>query len=116
MRIEVFEITSKKDKVYLELLEQYETNFELQALLDDSIVPYEVALAGDFRLISMMNRAIDIDGIRVYLVKDVDNDTFVWVIGKFASDEKINMYPLLKEQSKELQLAIRSVLIEKKLI
>ena len=116
MKIEIFEITSKKDKIYLELLEQYKTNLELQALLDDSIIHYEKILAGDFRLITMMNRVIDMDGIRVYLVKNIDNDTFVWVIGKFDSDEKINMYPLLREQSKELQLAIRRVLIEKNLI
>jgi hypothetical protein len=47
------------------------------------------------------------------LVKDVDNDTFVWVIGKFADDEEITMYPLLKKQPKKLQLEIRRTLIEK---
>jgi hypothetical protein len=68
---------------------------------------------GDLRLITMLNYAVDMDDIKVYLVKDVDNDTFVWVIGKFIYDEKISMYPLLKEQSKELQLEILRVLIEK---
>jgi hypothetical protein len=33
MKIEVFEIESKKDKVYQELLEQYETNPELQEFI-----------------------------------------------------------------------------------
>jgi hypothetical protein len=50
------------------------------------------------------------------LVKDVDKDIFVLVIGKFADDGKITMYPLLKKQSKSLQLEIRSVLIEKGLM
>jgi hypothetical protein len=116
MKIEVFEITSKEDKVYQELLEQYRTNPEVQALLQESIIPDEIIWAGDFRLITMLNYAIDIDSIKVYLVKDVDNDTFVWVIGKFIDDDKISMYPLLKEQSKDLQLEIRNVLIEKGLM
>ena len=33
MKIEVFEIVSKEDKVYQELLEQYKTNPKVQALL-----------------------------------------------------------------------------------
>jgi hypothetical protein len=116
MKIEVFEITSKEDKLYRELLEQYKTNSEVQALLHEYIIPSEIIWTGDFRLITMLTRAIDMDSIKVYLVKDVDNDTFVWVIGKFVDDGKITMYPLLKEQSEELQLEIRSVLIEKGLL
>jgi hypothetical protein len=116
MKIEVFEIASKEDKVYQELLEQYKANPEVQELLDESILPFETILAGNLRLITMLNSAIDMDGIKVYLVKDVDNDIFVWVIGKFVDDGEIIMYPLLKEQSKYLQLEIRSVLIEKGLM
>jgi hypothetical protein len=116
MKIEVFEISSKEDEVYLELLEQYKTNPEVQALLDESIIQSEMIWAGDFRLITMLDRSLNMDGIKAYLVKDVDNDTFVWVIGKFVDVGKITMYPLLKEQSKELQLEIRSVLIEKGLM
>ncbi|MHC6203171.1 hypothetical protein ACYULU_08245 [Breznakiellaceae bacterium SP9] len=116
MRIEVFEIISKEDAVYRELLEQYKTNPEVQMLLDEPIILSKLIWAGDFRLITMLKRSIDMDTIKVYLVKDVDTDTFVWVIGKFVDDGKITMYPLLKEQSKELQLEIRSVLIEKGLI
>jgi hypothetical protein len=37
MKIEAFEIASKEDKVYRELLEQYKTNPELQALLHEFI-------------------------------------------------------------------------------
>ena len=33
MKVEIFEISSKEDKIYVELLEQYKTNCELQALL-----------------------------------------------------------------------------------
>ena len=116
MKIEVFEITSKEDKIYQELLEQYKTNHELQALLDEFIIPVELVRTGDLRLITVLDRAIDMDNIQVYLVKDVDNDIFVWVIGKFEYDGEITMYPLLKEQSKSLQLEIRSVLIEKGLL
>jgi hypothetical protein len=104
----------------------------VRGLLNEFIIPSELVLAGDFRLITMLNQAIDWDNIRVYLVKDLDNDTFVWVIGKFEKEkdsdnysalidqvmdeEDIIMYPLLKKQSKELQLAIRRALIEKGLI
>jgi hypothetical protein len=104
----------------------------VQALLHESIVPSEGILAGDFRLITMLDQAIDMDSIKIYLAKDIDNDTFVWVIGKFVDSEKISMFPflkgkfldsgkitmfpLLKEQSEDLQLEIRSVLIEKGLI
>jgi hypothetical protein len=63
-----------------------------------------------------LNYAIDMDGIKVYLVKDVDNDNFLWLIGKYINDNEIDMFPLLKEQSKELQLEIRKVLIEKGLL
>ncbi|MDR1893392.1 MAG: hypothetical protein LBQ61_01710 [Spirochaetales bacterium] len=114
MKIEIFEIASKEDKIYRELLEQYKTNPEVQALLHESIIRSEMILSGDFRLITMLNRSIDTDNIQVYLVKD--NDTFVWVIGKFVDDGKITMYPLLKEQSKELQLEVQNVLIKKGLI
>jgi hypothetical protein len=116
MKIEVFEIASKEDKVYQELLEQYKTNPEVQGLLNEFIIPEEIVCAGDFRLITMLNRAIDMDSMKAYLVKDADNDIFVWVIGKFEDDEKINMYPLLKKQSKKLQLAIRNALIKKGLL
>jgi hypothetical protein len=64
----------------------------------------------------MLNQAIDMDDIKVYLVKDVDTDTFVWVIGKFVDNGEITMYPLLKKQSKKLQLEIRRTIIEKGLI
>jgi hypothetical protein len=116
VKIEVFEIASKEDKVYRELLKQYKTNPEVQALLHESIIPSEMVWAGDFRLITMLNHSMDMDSIKVYLVKDVDSDIFMWIIGKFVYDGKIIMYPLLKEQSKELQLEIRSVLLEKGLI
>ena len=132
MKIEVFEIASKEDKIYQELLEQYKTNPEVQELLDEYIIPSELIWAGDFRLITILNRVIDWDNFKVYLVKDVDNDTFVWVIGKFEKEndidkhsvlideimdeEDITMYPLLKKQSKKLQLAIRKALIEKGLM
>ena len=116
MKIEVFEITSKEDNIYQELLEQYKTNPELQELLNKFIIPEELVLMGDFRLITMINQVIDWDIMKVYLVKEVDNDTFVWVIGKSEKEEGINMYSLLKEQSEELQLAIRKALIEKGLM
>jgi len=116
MKIEVFEITSKEDNIYQELLEQYKTNPELQELLNKFIIPEELVLMGDFRLITMINQVIDWDIMKVYLVKEVDNDTFVWVIGKSEKEERINMYSLLKEQSEELQLAIRKALIEKGLM
>ena len=116
MKIKIFEIRTKKDKVYLELLEKYKTNSEVQTLLDESIIDPGMILMGDLRLIKMIKLAIDIDDIKVYLVKDVDNDTFVWVIGKFISDGNIIPFPLLKNQSKELQLAIRSALSKKGLI
>jgi hypothetical protein len=113
MKIEVFEITSEEDAVYKELLERYKTNAELKALLNDFIIPKEMVLAGDLRLIRMIEKTIKMDSINVYLIKDVDADVFVWVIGQYADTKKINMYPLLKEQSKELQLAIRNALVEK---
>jgi hypothetical protein len=113
MKIEVFEMRSKEDAVYKELLERYETEPELKALLNEFIIPKELVWAGDLRLIRMIDYAIDSDNINVYVVKDVDADVFVWVIGQYADTKKINMYPLLKEQSKELQLAIRNALVEK---
>ena len=116
MKIEVFEIATKEDKVYQQLLELYKTNAEVQSLLDEDIIPSKLIWAGDFRIITMLNRAIDMDNIKVYLVKDVDDDIFLWVIGKFADDGKLTTFPLLKEQSKELQLEIRSVLIKEGLI
>jgi hypothetical protein len=116
MKIEIFEITSKEDKAYMELLEQYKNNPELQTLLHESIIPIEMALAGDFRLITMLIRAIDMDGIKVYLLKDIDSNTFLWVIGEFVYDGGITMYPLLRKQSKKIQLEVRNVLIEKGLM
>jgi hypothetical protein len=116
MKIEVFEITSKDNKVYMELLEQYKTNSELQELLHKDIIPSALIMAGDFRLLTMLKQAIDMDDIKVYLVKDVDNDTFVWAIGKFVDNGEITMYPLLKKQTKKLQLEIRRTLIEKGLM
>ena len=116
MKIEVFEIVSTEDNVYQDLLEQYKTNIELKELLDEFIFPSEMIMAGDFRLITMLKYAINLENIKAYLVKDVDNNTFVWVIGKFLDNEEISMYPLLKEQSKELQLEIRRVLIENGLV
>ena len=53
MKIEVFEIASKEDKIYLELLEQYKINPELQGLLNKFIIPEELVLMGDFSLITM---------------------------------------------------------------
>ena len=116
MKIEVFEIASKEDKVYQELLGQYKTNPEVKVLLNKDIIPSEIILAGDFRLVTMLDKAIDMDDIKVYLVKDVDNDIFIWVIGEFLSSAEITMFPLLKKQSKDLQLEIRSVLIKKGLM
>jgi hypothetical protein len=116
MKIEVFEIASKEDRIYQELLEQYKTNPELQGFLNEYIIPEKLVMAGDFRLITMMNRVIDWNIMKAYLVKDVDNDTFLWVIGKSEKEEGIHMYPLLKKQSKELQLAIRKALVEKGLM
>jgi hypothetical protein len=116
VKIEVFEIASKEDKIYQELLEQYKTNPEVQALLNEFIFPSEMIWAGDFRLITMLNKAVNMENIKVYLVKDVDNDTFVWAIGKFVDTGEISMYPLLKEQPEDLQLAIRKALIEKDLM
>jgi len=69
-------------------------------------------LAGDFRLITMMKYAINMDNIKVYLIKNTSENVFLWVIGKFLDEDKINMYPLLKEQSKELQLEIQKILVE----
>ena len=116
MKIEIFEIESKEDRKYQELLEQYKTNIELRELLHETIFPSKMIWAGDFSLITMLKYAIDADNINVYLVNDIDSDTFLWVIGKFNNNGKINMYPLLKKQSKKLQLAIRKVLIKKGLI
>ena len=117
MRIEIFEIMSIEDIVYQELLEQYKTNPELRALLNELYIDSDMILAGDFRFITMMDRAIGIDNIKVYLVKDVDDGLFLWVIGKFMDEEgKIIMHPLLKEQSEYLQLEIKSALVEKGLI
>jgi hypothetical protein len=114
-KIEVFEITSKNDKIYKELLEQYKINERIQALLNEPIFVSKMILAGDFRLITMMNFAIDMDDITVYLVKDIDNDVFLLVMGKFM-DGKISIYPLQKKLSKNQQLAIRSALVEKGLL
>ena len=113
MRIEVFEIMSANDKVYLELLEQYKTNLEVKAFLDESIIPSGLVLMGNFSLKRMIKQAIDMNIAKVHLVKDIDNNTFLWVVGKFVDNGEISMYPLLKEQPKELQLAIRSALVEK---
>ena len=116
MKIEIFKIESKENKEYLELLELYKSNSEVQTMLNKPIFDSEMIWAGDFRLITMLKRAIDIDDINVYLVKETDDNVFVWVIGEFIDDKKISMYPLLKEQSEDLQLEIRRVLIEKGLM
>jgi hypothetical protein len=116
MKIEVFNITSKDDKIYQELLEQYKTNPEVEVLLNEDVIPTNMIWAGDFRLITMLDHTINMNSIEIYLVKDVDNDIFVWVIGKFVDDGHITMFPLLKKQSKDLQLAIRNALIEKGLM
>ena len=112
MKITFFEILSKEDKIYQELMEQYEVNLEVKESLNRLIIPSEMALMGDFRLITMLNHAINIDNIKVYLVKDVENDIFVCLIGKFIDDGKFSTYLLTKEKSKELELGIRSVIIE----
>ena len=112
MEIKVFKITSKKDIVYQELLEQYETNPELQSLLDEPVFPSEIIYSGDFRLITMIDQLIDKEYIKIYLVKDVSNDLFLWVIGKVLDYEYTTTYPLLKKQPKKLQLEIKRVLIE----
>ena len=116
MKIEVFKIESKENEVYLELLEQYKTNHELQELLHKTIIPSKLILTGDFSVIGTLTRVIDMNGIDVYLVKDIDSNTFLWVIGKFLDSGEINMYPLLKIQPKKLQLEIRKVLIDKGII
>jgi hypothetical protein len=114
MKIEVFEIKSKKNAIYRELLEQYRTNPEVKKLLEVNIFPSELVLAGDFELITILDHVVGtFKLIKVYLVKDTDTDTFLWVIGKFAKDGTINMFPLLEKQSKTLQLKIRKVLVEK---
>ena len=114
MKIEVFEVVSKEDKVYQELLEQYKNNSEVQALLNKTIIPSKMIMMGDFRIITMMKHAIEMNILKVYLVKNIDDNVFLWVIGKDADDAKIKyMYPLLRKQSKKLQLEIRKVLIEK---
>jgi hypothetical protein len=116
MKISVFEVLSKEDRVYQELLKQYKTNSEVKMLLNEPIITGEMILAGDFRLITMLNYAINMDNIKVYLIKEMDDNIFLWVIGKFLDKEELSMYPLLKEQSKELQVGVRSVLIEKGLL
>ena len=116
MKIEVFEVVSRKDNIYNELLEKYKINIELKELLNKFIIPSKIIIAGDFRLIKMLEYAIKSKNVKVYLVKDVETNTFVWVIGKFSDNKKISMYPLIKEQSKELQLEVRRVLIENGLI
>jgi len=111
VKIKVFEIVTKEDTIYRELLSKYETNSKLKALLNQFIIPPELVMAGDFRLITMIERAIDMSHIKVYLVKDIENNIFLWAIGKFTDDERIQMFPLLKKQSKALQLEIRKALI-----
>jgi hypothetical protein len=46
MKIKVFQIVSKEDKIYQELMEQYKTNPEIQSLLNESIIPSEMVLMG----------------------------------------------------------------------
>jgi hypothetical protein len=123
MKIKVFEITSKEDKVYQELLEQYNTNSEVQSLLDESILSEEMGeVEGDFRIIALLNQIIapGYSGLlKAYLVKDVDNDIFV--LGIFGDkddyDEEGTMtYSLIKKVSKELWLAVEKALIENNLM
>ena len=116
MKIEIFEVVSIEDDIYQELLEQYKTNTDLKELLDEFIFSSEMIMAGDFRLITMLKYAVNSKNIDVYLIKDVDTNIFVWVIGKFLNDENISMYPLSKGQSEELQLEIRKVLAENGLL
>ena len=117
MKIEVYEIMTKENEIYQELLEQYKTNLEVKELLNKTIIPSKLILLGDFRIITMMEKAIEMNIVKVYLVKDVDEDVFLWVIGQDFDDGKIKyMYTLLKKQSKKLQLEIRKVLIEKGLM
>jgi hypothetical protein len=111
MKIEVFEIASKEDRIYKELLEQYKTNPEVRGLLNEFIIPSELVFAGDFRLITMLNQVIDWDNIKVYLVKDVDNDTFVWVIGKFEREKDIGKHSaLIHEVMDERDIAMYPLL------
>jgi len=118
MKIEVFEVNSKEDKVYLELLEQYKNNPETKELLDEFVIPTELVLMGDFSLLAMMGYGIQMDSMKIYLVKDIDAGTFLLVLGVVIKDNGINdkgkiyLYPLVKEISKEQQLAARSALIE----
>ncbi|MCL2128745.1 MAG: hypothetical protein FWH35_00130 [Treponema sp.] len=116
MKIKVFEIASVEDNVYNELLEQYKTNPKLKKLLNKFIFKSNMIWSGDLRLITMLKFAINSKNIKAYLVKDVETNTFLWAIGKFLYNEKISMYPLLKRQSKKLQLEIRRVLIENGLL
>jgi len=108
MKIEVFEITSKEDATYKELMAQYKSNTELQELLDEPII--SGSFAGYFSLSAMINMAIEMEHINLYLLKDVDDDIFVWVAGKNVKRGKLDMYPLLKEQSDEMKEEIRDVL------
>ena len=112
-KIDIFKITSKEDKIYQELLEQYKTNPELQELLGKTIIPSELIMMGDFRIITTMRYAINMEGIKVYLVKDVDDDIFLWVIGKSVEDGEITMYPLLKKQSKNYSWLYERLLLKK---
>jgi len=116
MKIKIYEIKSIKNKVYLDLLEKHKTNSEVQTLLNETIIDQELVLMGDLRLITAINHAVNLKGIKVFLVKDIDSDTFLWAVGKFLINGNIAMYPLLKEQPEELQLAIRSALIKKGLL
>ena len=117
MKIEVYEIATIENEIYQELLKQYKTNLEVKELLDITIIPSKLILAGDLRIITMMKRAIEMNIVKVSLVKDVDKDIFLWAIGQDFDNGKIKyMFPLLKKQNKKLQLEIRKVLIEKGLM
>lgn len=111
MKIKVFKVMAEEDKIYQELMEQYKINPEVKTLLDKPIINPELIWAGDFSLKKMLKDAINGNIYQVYFVKDIENNIFLWVIG-ISYDESIKMYPLLEEQSKELQLEIRRVLIE----
>ena len=108
MNIEVFEIASTEDNIYQELLKQYEINAELEEMLDRYVYPVESILMGDLRLITVLDDAVNGDGIKVYLLKDIDTNIFICLIGHILDSGKKAVYPLLKNIPPELWIMIQN--------
>lgn len=102
MKIKVFEIKSKKNRIYKELMEQYKVNSEIKELLHEKI--------GRVRLISALPLSISLKDIKVYLIKDIDSNKYLWVVGKLEHNEEIIIFPLLKDISEEIRLEVRRIL------